>query len=389
MTVIGEGSFAKVNHVGKIVEKTSKKLKGYEMHEWLDEVCLLKLIQSQFVPELYDYSVYSEDRLKIRMAYAGIDLKVFYNNICQQDKERYLKDHFLQIAKALEFIHSLNIVHCDIKPRNILLSNGNIKLIDFNLSQFEKSIHNELSAYAWPYRPKEVINRQTLSCKSDIFALGVMMFYLKFEKGPLYQHKEDKPPNKELQLRLWDDFYLEMSEFVFDSENLDYSVKWACKDLDDRCSASDIVKVFEKGKRKKAKRCPSVSLSEPFEDSFEELNDLLIQLNLTENLYHLLFLTSWYTWANLNYDKECFPVMVFLIIKMLCRGDYALIHRVEKIVKIDLIWLQENVYLNNFQFLLIAYNYYTALCTKEDYCTSIFAKIKEENLKVFELDFEI
>ncbi len=51
------------------------------------------------------------------------------------------------MLEALEYIHSLKLIHCDIKPENILIksySNALFKLIDFGSSCY---IHDHLSSY--------------------------------------------------------------------------------------------------------------------------------------------------------------------------------------------------------------------------------------------------
>ena len=40
----------------------------------------------------------------------------------------------LQICEGLQYLHAKNIAHRDIDPRNILIKNGLVKLIDFGLS---------------------------------------------------------------------------------------------------------------------------------------------------------------------------------------------------------------------------------------------------------------
>jgi serine/threonine protein kinase len=92
-------------------------------------------------------------------------------------------DIFYQTLLALAHIHGLNIIHGDIKPQNILIHDGKIKLCDFNLSSID---NNQLrgDVYTSSYRPLEVIF-STYNKKSDIWALGCTMWELYFNK-PLF-----------------------------------------------------------------------------------------------------------------------------------------------------------------------------------------------------------
>lgn len=42
---------------------------------------------------------------------------------------------FCQLLSAVEYVHSLDICHCDLKSANILIGNNGLKLIDFGLSK--------------------------------------------------------------------------------------------------------------------------------------------------------------------------------------------------------------------------------------------------------------
>jgi serine/threonine protein kinase len=81
-----------------------------------------------------------------------------------------LREYAFQMLKGLEYIHSKNIAHCDIKAANILLSSDNtyakstVKLIDFGCSKtkLEKSLSagNKITDFVVtiPWAAPEVIN---------------------------------------------------------------------------------------------------------------------------------------------------------------------------------------------------------------------------------------
>ncbi len=89
------------------------------------------------------------------------------------------KKIFAQLVDAVSYLGSKNIIHGDIKPSNVLLTNkGLVKLNDFSLSRFTISKSTRVM-YTRRYRAPEVIIGQT-SLKSDVYALGCTMYEIFF-----------------------------------------------------------------------------------------------------------------------------------------------------------------------------------------------------------------
>ncbi len=82
------------------------------------------------------------------------------------------------ICYALDTLHSHNIIHRDIKPENVMVdSGGNVKLIDFDTARVFKSYQSQDTAFigtAGFAAPEQYGINQT-DCRSDIFALGILM----------------------------------------------------------------------------------------------------------------------------------------------------------------------------------------------------------------------
>ncbi|MCC3867388.1 serine/threonine-protein kinase [Terrisporobacter mayombei] len=140
---------------------------------------IIKNINCKNMPKIYEILEY-EDKLII--------IEEFINGDTLQkilEKENKLKEkevikYIISLCDALYEIHSLNppIIHRDIKPANIIISNDNVlKLIDFDISRTYKegeSLDTTLLGTKGYASPEQFGFDQT-DCRSDIYAMGVMM----------------------------------------------------------------------------------------------------------------------------------------------------------------------------------------------------------------------
>jgi len=93
-------------------------------------------------------------------------------------------------------MHSLNIAHRDLKLENILLSEDfKIKLCDFGLSTvYIKDKHIDGPVGSAIYKsPENTAFKQYDAEKNDVFALGVILFFLVLGSAPVYSrvHADD------------------------------------------------------------------------------------------------------------------------------------------------------------------------------------------------------
>ncbi|XP_052021535.1 putative sperm motility kinase W [Apodemus sylvaticus] len=95
--------------------------------------------------------------------------------------EEEAKEVFGQIVAAIKYCHNLGIAHRDIKAKNILRDeDGNVKLTDFGLAIKCRpgSLLNVRCGTRGFYAPEVVLREPYDGKKTDVWSLGVLLFYI-------------------------------------------------------------------------------------------------------------------------------------------------------------------------------------------------------------------
>ena len=91
--------------------------------------------------------------------------------------ETRLRDGLGQLAEAVETVHDAGVLHCDIKPRNVLVSRGRVVLLDFGIAQATRgSDRPERLEGTVDYMAPEQMAGEGPSAASDWFSFGVMLY---------------------------------------------------------------------------------------------------------------------------------------------------------------------------------------------------------------------
>jgi len=124
--------------------------------------------------------------------------------------------YFKALYTSLGYAHARGIIHCDVKPGNVLIDQGGaVYLTDFGIARFADGSSTTSSAIGTPYymAPEQILG-EPVAAQTDIYSLGVLMFELLTGRRPFlgdagappamggstsdrvrYQHLTQPPPD--------------------------------------------------------------------------------------------------------------------------------------------------------------------------------------------------
>ena len=188
---IGSGNYSKVykaidsNTCEFIaIKKINKtKLSSGLINRFTKEIDILKSINHNNIISIKD-SIINDKHIFIITEYCnGGSLKDKINTI---ESENDVRTIIRQIVDGIVYLDNIGILHRDIKPDNILLTDESIvKIIDFGFSSNDKNIDMYSTICGTPmYMSPELLQNKQYTKKSDIWSLGIIAYELFHHKHP-------------------------------------------------------------------------------------------------------------------------------------------------------------------------------------------------------------
>jgi serine/threonine-protein kinase len=109
----------------------------------------------------------------------GFTLNDYINNISGPLVDERLIAVFTQALKGFAHAHHHGIFHLDIKPDNIMIDkSGIVKILDFGISTIKSANDDNDRMMGTPmFMSPEQVNKASVNRLSDIYSLGVTLFY--------------------------------------------------------------------------------------------------------------------------------------------------------------------------------------------------------------------
>lgn len=201
---LGQGAYATVKYA--IHKQTSRKVavKTYDKIKLLDpsrkksvhrEIQILGKLEHPNIVKLFE-TIDAPRQLHLVLEYlAGGSLHYYLKRSPNRHfTESESKRLFRQILSAMEYCHSMNVTHRDLKLENILLDDRrNIKLIDFGFATcFPNDRKAKIFCGTPSYMSPEIVARKDYyGPPADIWALGVLLFVMMSGSYP-FKGRDDK-----------------------------------------------------------------------------------------------------------------------------------------------------------------------------------------------------
>ena len=188
MNIIDEGTYGRILETdddSKVTKESDLYNDGYNWQS-LKETIILSQYQFLGIPKIDKVEI-ADENIRLTMDYLGANLRQYFEssyndeNFDPETTTRFrsidfIKKLIFEISKILIYLHGNNIIHNDLKPDNIMITdNEDIYLIDYGsaiLTETQKSFCEP------EYRAPETFWQNKITKASDIWALGLTCLWV-------------------------------------------------------------------------------------------------------------------------------------------------------------------------------------------------------------------
>ena len=156
-------------------------LRDHPDHEQLTrEARIMQRFRSEAIPTIYDIKEEDGKTFLIEEFIEGESLRNFLKRR-KQISESEILDYSIQLSEILMYIHNPahRVLHLDLKPENIIVSDHRMKLIDFGSAICREEIGSKQKIYGTPaFCAPEMLTGGDLCYATDIYILGKIFEYM-------------------------------------------------------------------------------------------------------------------------------------------------------------------------------------------------------------------
>ena len=190
-TLLGKGSYAKVYKAVKLDTGEDYAVKAIDMEKigvdetlrrnLSHEIAIMRGCCHENLCRLVEHFQGSKHIYLVLEYCAGGDLQKFIRKSGRLPEFHVVRTFMKQLSSGLNFLHSRQIIHRDIKSQNILLSedspSARLKIADFGFAKHLEVADMATSVCGTPlYMAPEVFERRKYDAKADLWSIGCVLY---------------------------------------------------------------------------------------------------------------------------------------------------------------------------------------------------------------------
>lgn len=210
MRVLGRGGTCTVylgEHVllqsFRAIKQIEKKNPFYE--GLIKEASILKNLKHPNIPIIYDIEEDEQYAYIIEEYLEGESLKSYMSRLENRNRKTVL-DFSMQLCDLFSYLHEGEnpVIYLDLKPENLLVRQGMLKLFDFGAAVYLKE-REKYGRYSWGTygyaAPEQYEGLICTDTRSDIYGFGMLFFYMM--TGESYGTAGEERVLEEIRHPLW------------------------------------------------------------------------------------------------------------------------------------------------------------------------------------------